>query len=287
MFGYVRPLKPELKVKEFETYNAIYCGLCHKLGSAFGVAARFTLSYDFVFLAMLHMATQENCPSFKKCACFANPLKKKMCCTSDEALLFSADAAAIAMYFKVKDNIADGRWWERQLWWMMMPFAASSRKKAAKRQPTVDEAFAEMMLKQREAEENGAGLDEAAEPTAAAMAKVFLLLSNGKEAQSRVLERLGYLVGRYVYLCDACDDLEEDIKKGSFNPLINSNAADKNSTEGALYLTIAEIQAAYALLEVNRYGEILENIVELGLKNRADTILKKFSDGEKNVTAEI
>ena len=286
MFGYVRPFKPELKVKEFETYNAIYCGLCHKLGKAFGVAARFTLSYDFVFLAMLHMATQEECPSFKKCSCFANPIKKKMCCTSDEALLFSADAAAISMYFKVKDNIEDSRWWEKMLWRMLLPFASDSRKKAAKRQPQMDEAFAEMMAKQREAEKCSAGLDEAAEPTAGAMAKVFMLLADGSDSQKRVLERMGYLIGRYVYLCDACDDLEDDRKRGSFNPLIGSGA-DNDSAKGALYLTIAEIQAAYALLEVNRYGEILENIVELGLKNRADTILAKFGSEQKTAADKI
>ncbi|MBE6883503.1 MAG: hypothetical protein E7487_02735 [Ruminococcaceae bacterium] len=276
MFGYVRPLKPELKVKEFETYNAIYCGLCHQLGKSFGAAARFTLSYDFAFLAMLYMATDKRCPSFKRCSCFANPLKKKMCCTSEEALSFSADAAAISLYFKVRDNIEDGRWWEKPLWSILLPFAAVSRKKAAIRCPEMDAVFAEMITRQHEAEKRGAEADEAAEPTAKAMAAVFTMLPAESGAQKRVLERLGYLIGRYIYLCDACDDLEEDRKKGRFNPLIQKGETpDSKEIEGAVYLTIAEIQAAYALLEVDRYGEILENIVMLGLKSRADAILQK------------
>jgi hypothetical protein len=34
MFGYVRPYRDELKVKDYELYRAVYCGLCHSLKSA-------------------------------------------------------------------------------------------------------------------------------------------------------------------------------------------------------------------------------------------------------------
>ena len=53
MFGYVRPLRAELKVKTLEQYQAAYCGLCRTLGKEFGFAARFTVSYDLVFLYLL------------------------------------------------------------------------------------------------------------------------------------------------------------------------------------------------------------------------------------------
>ena len=29
MFGYVRPNRDELKVRELRDYEALYCGLCH------------------------------------------------------------------------------------------------------------------------------------------------------------------------------------------------------------------------------------------------------------------
>ena len=31
LFGYVLVNKPELKIREFETYRSYYCGLCHAL----------------------------------------------------------------------------------------------------------------------------------------------------------------------------------------------------------------------------------------------------------------
>ena len=272
MFGYIRPLKPELKIKEFETYKSVYCGLCHKLGRSFGPAARLTLSYDFAFFALLYMSVAPECPSFRRCVCIANPVRKRACCTDEKALSFSADAAAIAMYYKLRDNIDDGRWWEKLFWRMLLPFASGARKRAAKRSPEFDEIFAEMMRAQAQAESAGADMDAAAEPTANAMSRLTALFPCESEAQKRVLERMGYLIGRYIYLCDAADDLEDDIKKRRFNPL----KGEENGIEAAksaIYLTIAETQAAFALLETQRFGEIVDNIVSLGLKSRADQIL--------------
>lgn len=77
MFGYIKPCKPEMKVREFDTFKAIYCGLCKQLSHVFGPFASFTLSYDFTFMATVSLAMKETCGGFKKCACAANPLKKR------------------------------------------------------------------------------------------------------------------------------------------------------------------------------------------------------------------
>ena len=47
MFGYIKPAKAELKVKEWEAYQGIYCGLCKQLARRYGWFARMTLNYDF------------------------------------------------------------------------------------------------------------------------------------------------------------------------------------------------------------------------------------------------
>ena len=53
MFGYVRPFKGEMLVKEYDAYKGVYCGLCKALGDHYGVLARFALSYDCTFYALL------------------------------------------------------------------------------------------------------------------------------------------------------------------------------------------------------------------------------------------
>ncbi|MDR2606325.1 MAG: DUF5685 family protein, partial [Oscillospiraceae bacterium] len=49
----MKPYKPELKMREWETYHAVYCGLCASLKKRYGFAARFAVNYDFTFLIML------------------------------------------------------------------------------------------------------------------------------------------------------------------------------------------------------------------------------------------
>ena len=48
MFGYIKPLKNELKFSEYEIYHAFYCGMCNELKTK-----RVFLAYDFAFLALL------------------------------------------------------------------------------------------------------------------------------------------------------------------------------------------------------------------------------------------
>ena len=98
--------------------------------------------------------------------------------------------------------------------------------------------------------------------------------------QKIILNRFGYLVGRFVYFMDALDDLEEDKKSGGYNPFL---ASANESQLSALYpraqqiinLTIAEIVRAYELLERKRYIPILDNIIYEGLTQELQTILSK------------
>lgn len=76
MFGYLQIEKEELLVKEFETYKAVYCGLCKQMGKDYSFLTRLTLSYDSTFYAMLLMSLHSSCGGFKKGRCTCNPLKR-------------------------------------------------------------------------------------------------------------------------------------------------------------------------------------------------------------------
>ena len=55
MFGYVKPDKAELLVKEYEFYRATYCGVCRAMKKYTGVLSNVGLSYDSVALALVRM----------------------------------------------------------------------------------------------------------------------------------------------------------------------------------------------------------------------------------------
>lgn len=275
MFGYIRVMKPEMRVKEYEAYKAVYCSLCRKLGKSYGILSRLTLSYDFTFLALLEMSLDSSCAQFEKKCCAFNPLKKCVYCKDDEHLELSAASAMIMLYYKILDNIEDEKGIKKLGFMLLRPIFSRAHKKAARKYPQIEKIVSAYISKQSELEkENCADLDTVADPTACAMAQILSLCSED-EAQKRVLDRLGYCIGRYIYILDATCDLEEDIKNGSYNVLKHEHGDIFERVSPRLYVCINEAAKAFELLDIKKYQHILGNIIYLGLEDAFLKELKK------------
>ena len=290
MFGYVKPYNPELRVRELEEYKAVYCGLCKQLGRSFGVFARFTLSYDFTFLAMLKTALDsEICPETERCACIAHPFCKRIRVRENAAMQMAARAAMISVYYKLLDDRADEGFFRRIGAALLLPFAKRARRKALAFADgaAADEAAAKMSAAQAQLEAEKCQIpDAAAEPTANFLAAVLKNCAATAE-QAAVLERFGYLLGRYVYLCDALDDLEDDRRRGRYNPFLYAGGEAAIAAKNALFLTTAELSDDFDLLELHRYEGILENIIRIGLRAEVIRIEKKLKGGDKHGTESV
>ncbi len=291
MFGYVRPCKPEMKVQDFETYQAVYCGLCKQLGKMYGLLSRLTLNYDFTFLALLSIAIGNSTPSYRRERCIAHPLHKRYCCLECESLQFASGAAALMLYYKAKDNCADSPPLKRLGWYLLMPYFSHLRKKALPHFSEIDKIFCTMTKQQQELERSGCNsTDQAAEPTAKALSSLLSMLSSDTFEQ-RVLEQMGYQLGRWIYFMDALDDIHEDFINKGYNPFIQKNSvvfsqytAEKwkeeeipkkiqESAVGSLNLTAAQLAAAYGLLTIKQLKPILDNIIYLGLEESRKAVL--------------
>ncbi len=290
MFGYLKVYQPELKMGEFEQYRGLYCSLCRRLGKRYGCTAQMTLSYDMTFLVLLEMAMQKGCVGFHKVRCPYNPTKKRMCCGESPVLDACADASVLLVYHKTRDTIADSGFLKRTAARLALIPATRHRRRAAERQPEMDKAVADYVARQAKIEqEKSASLDAAAEPTALLLS--FLCARTAEdEQQRRVLERLGYCLGRWIYLMDAADDLAEDSRTGNYNPLLVALRDDPITEEQlsacrervrlSLNASMAECQAAYELLTVYRFDGILRNILEFGMRNVQKTVLDGASQSK-------
>ncbi len=276
----MRPLEGQLRVCELEAYKAVYCGLCRQLGQSFGLPARFTLSYDASFLALLGLALAEEKPAIAPGRCPFNPLGKRPVCQEAPALAFAADVAVLLLYWKLRDNLTDEGPGRRLLARSGLLLWGGAYRRAAARCPEPDEAFRQMTMEQRELEARSCqNPDEAAQPTAQALSAVLSALSDDEDP------RLGYLLGRFVYLADALDDLSADQKRGRYNPFLQAGGPShlgelQQQCRGSLYLTIGEVERTWQLLRVRHFAPILENILTLGLMAQADRLAEKGA--EKN-----
>ena len=281
MFGYVRPLRAELKVKTMEQYQAAYCGLCRTLGKEFGFAARFTVSYDLVFLYLL-LSGMQPVPDQTLCRCPAKPWKKKACVCQGKALEQAAAVNVILTYWKLEDAICDERGLKR--------FAARLGKlclrRAYRKAAAANEKMAAVVPQQlRTLSELEQSKSDSMDRYADAFAGILSAMADyfQQPEYARPAKQLLYHVGRYLYLTDALDDLPKDLKQGSANPLAlrfavtqqGLCAEDKQYLLASIDRSLDLAAAALELLPLKGSDEILHNIVYLGLP----AVLRSVADG--------
>ena len=289
MFGYIRIDKDELSEREYERYRAVYCSLCRRLGKEYSVFARFILSYDCTFYALLVMSLSEDCPEFQDGRCRFNPTKKCSYCVSDQKALSQAAALSVSSaYFKLIDNIKDSGFFKKLGCQLIKPVFSRWREKAKKSYPFIDEAVELMMQNQEKAEKNpSCSVDEAADPTATMLATICaavpdhftLHLNFDKEKQQRILSTLGYFLGRWIYLMDAADDFEEDRKKGGFNPFVIAGFDEEDIAPNVLPMlnhSLSEVLLTYGLMDKGRYDEIISNILYSACVKVQKSTLSKY-----------
>ncbi len=279
MFGYVRPLEPELKVKEAAAYKAHYCALCKAIGARFGLLARNILSYDCAFLALL-LAAREEPAKARREACVANPFSKKPVMPNAACFDYAAAVNVLMAYGKLDDDWRDDK---KPLALIGKGALKGAYRKALAAYPELGQAVSEGLERLSALESGGCGLmDEAADAFASMLAIVFALPVNGRERAA--MEWLGYNIGKWIYLVDAFDDLDEDAAKGDYNVLLSQfrgmgddsrNVRERAQPRVRLNLSRAlqEAQKALTLLELHSQRELIENIVKLGCRARMEQVL--------------
>lgn len=291
MFGYVRIDKPELKVREYEMYKAAYCGLCRSMGKCTGCSSRMTLSYDFAFLLIFRIVLSGEKIETVTARCPAHPFRKKpMLKTSAESEYVSC-AAALLTYYKCKDDLADERGTKKLRARALLPTAKRMRKRALRRHPTLsalDERIrAAMELISAEEVRAVRSVDRYAALSGELLSEIFAF--GLPEDKARIARTVGRHVGKWIYLVDAYDDLDEDREKGRFNPYLllwgqeineEKSAERREIVRVALLNELAEAEKAIDLVDFYGYPDfdgVLRNILYGGMPRTAEAVLS----GEK------
>ena len=280
MFGYIRTDVPEMRVRENEYYRAVYCGLCRSQGKCTGQCSRFTLNYDMVFLALLRIALEGKQVEIKRGRCIAHPFKKRAYVTHCEPLAYCAYAAAILTHGKVADDLVDEKGFKRFKASLIKPFTSHMRKKALKKYAELDERVASGLRKLSKIEAEGlASVDVPADAFGEILADI---LSYGLEGtDEKIMRNIGRHVGRWIYIIDAADDLDEDIKKNRFNAFAKLYGGripddERESVANSLRLELLAAEPAFDLIDYNELYDIeaiIGNIMYLGMPSTAERVL--------------
>lgn len=281
MFGYVRPNKGELLVREFSRFRSVYCGICKEIGKSYGQIPRVALTYDITMLGVLLISLSKDSPKEKMERCILNPIQKRPMLTDHEILHYCAALSVLLANGKFLDEIQDGRPLIGNLGRLILKKA---NKKASKEYPIESNAINAGLKKLRIIETsnlaNTADMkvapslhDAAASQFGEILQSIFrqafsLYFSEDPHEEHLIkgIVRMGFYFGKWIFIMDAIDDYDQDIKKMNWNPFKEITKAKAYETAQEMLLeSEKEMDQIAALLPYNRDAGIIRNIIQEGL----------------------
>ncbi len=277
MFGYVRPDMPYLYLKDQTLYEALYCGVCKGIGQVCGQRARLGLTYDIAFLsALLHNLLGQDV-KVEKQHCLTHCIRTKQMAEVDELTKKLGALNTELAYYKCVDDVEDG-----DKGGIKKLAFTRGHKRAEKAYPELC-AIVRKGIEEQAAIEKACtdSIDRAADPSATMMARLSEYFLEDKKSEDAYA--LFYDVGKWVYLIDALDDYDKDVKKNAYNPLrlaygaeskcalIEKQAEDLQFVFGTLFTDIRE-RLERLTMHFNR--DLVDNILLRGLPAETARVMK-------------
>ena len=268
-------------MKDDTLYKALYCGVCRSIGATCGQMARFTLTYDIAFLSAIAHNIIGKDVTIEKSHCVLHPITKRPIAGRTEISDMLADVNVILAYHKLSDDINDeGKGRLRSL------FFKGAYKKARKRQPEIDETVRFDYKTLFDLEKKGEdSIDRACDPVADMLAKIsdIVLKSHATEDTNRLF----YNIGKWIYLIDALDDYDKDIKKNGYNVLklayksVNAkNLLKEHGEEISFLFTVIFSEVSDCCKKIKFYfnSDLVKNILLRGLPDATLKLVKRINE---------
>ena len=272
MFGYIRINKMDLTFREYDYYKGYYCGLCKYLKENHGEISRLSLNYDITFLIVILTALYKLDSDITYERCIANPLKKKMRIVN-EITEYAASMNILLSYYKLEDNLYDDNGIKDKLAYELYK---GKLKKAYEKYPQKAEYIKQQLGNLRELEkQESKSIDKVSNTFGNLMGEIFVYK---KDEYEQNLRNIGFNLGKYIYILDAYEDLEEDNKKGRYNPFIDyidKKEELKNKVDRLISMSLGMATKNIEQLNLEFNKSIIDNIIYSGVYLRYKSILEK------------
>lgn len=279
MFGYVRINKMDLTFREYEHYKAYYCGLCKTLKREYTEISRASINYDITFLILILTSVYKPKSDVFYEKCVVNPIKDKKHMTNE----FSEYAAAMNIlltYYKLEDNVNDRGDLKDKI---AIKVYKKSFEKAYKKYPERADAIKKHLDQLAELErENSTSIDKTSNTFGDLMREIFMYK---EDEYTERLGEVGFNIGKYIYILDAYEDLEKDIKNNEYNPFKeyeNNRDELRKKVDRNISMCLSRLEKSILDLNIKVNNGIIDNIIYSGIYLRYKGIINKEID-EKNM----
>lgn len=258
MFGYVSANGAELDKAQRKRYSAVYCGICRSIRDGGSQFARFGLSYDMAFLALLLISLYEPEEQTGPHACVLHPCRTY---TDNEFIRYAADMNIALGYYNAMDDYQDeGKLTAKAvagIFEKSLPRIQSAYPRQCKAIQTCIEKLSQLER------EGCADPDACAGCFGELMGHILVYKEDRWEPE---LRGLGMALGRFIYLADAAVDYRHDRKKQQYNPFLAMGMEEDWSTwEQYLVLAMGRCTEHYERLPLVQDKKLLDNILYSGI----------------------
>ncbi len=285
MFGYVKPDLPYLYLKDDRLYKALYCGVCKNIGSYLGQKARIGLTYDIAFLSAVAHNLKGVDVSVKNERCIVHPIISRPMASRDEITEACAAVNVILAYYKCEDDVIDSGKGKLKRSLFKKGYRRSTGKYSAYSE-IVDKRYAEL----REAEKREEDRIDVVSDCFSLMLKDIGDLLLGEDRTEDTGD-LFYFLGKWIYLIDALDDYDKDIKKKNYNPFyfafgkmgnLKTLVTEKGNEIGLIFADVfSRVKIAKEGCKWKFNHDLIDNILLKGLPNTTLGVIKKASEDKK------
>lgn len=276
MFGYIIINKPEMKFREFDIYHSYYCGLCRKLKEKYGAFGQMTLSYDMTFVVMLLSGLYEPKTTNIVTKCIAHPFEKHSA-RLNTFTEYAADMNVLLSYYKSRDDWEDDKKYSGLAYAKLL---AKAYDKIVQQYPDKAKNISQLMHRLQEGEKkNSEDIDGMSGLFGEIMANIMVYRQDEWEEN---LAKIGFFLGKFIYLMDAYEDIEKDSKDGNYNPLhkMYQEPDFEGECKSILMLMMASCSKEFEKLPILENAEILRNILYSGVWYRYEKVSEERNKGQ-------
>ncbi len=254
-------------MREYDRYRGFYCGLCRSLKERHGNLSRLTLNYDMNFLVLFLTSLYEPEVAAVKRRCAVHPFAVHEELSSPVSG-YAADMNVLLARYNMLDDWEDDRNIVKGAAAALLSRRARVvENRYPRKAEKIREHLAELKRSEKAREED---IEVPAGIFGRVMGEVFTYDETDPMRDS--IYACGMQLGKFVYIMDAYEDMEEDRRKGEYNGLLDMG---EEKIKELLELSMSACAREFETLPVIDDIEIMRNILYAGCWSRYEEVKKK------------
>lgn len=284
MFGYLNVDKNSAEDKEKGLFGTFMCSLCLSTKRLFGNIKRLSVSNDInLFNVLFHSFLNEEV-KVEMGKCVLSPFKDRPLIHPNALTDKLACYNMILIYYNLADDLLDERSPVKRI--VFASFKKSigvAKEKELGFYNAVKDEYEKLVALEKN---DCCVLDEVCHPFSE-ISRKLAVCALGDRCTPRI-EELCYNLGKWVYLIDALDDLQKDLNKKMYNPILKCFGYDgesvnrfvkknRNELDFVFYTALYKIAQCFNDMGLEKYVCVLKSVFHKSLRRKTEDVFGRYN----------